>query len=233
MRTIQNERRIRVSRAVGQYGTMAGFLALLGGLIISFTKPDWLVVLVACLILGYTLSVVGGFFSDRYVGPLAHHEALAKALKGLDNRHVLLEYVLPAAHVLLEPSGCTAFAIKTQGGQVSYQEDGRWKHRQKGKFFRQFVGQEALGAPEIEAQRQAHKLERWLTRHLPNAEVPVRAVIVFVNPDITLDADASPVPALHAKKLKAWLRGPGTMKPLPDAVQRELADAFGVEDGDQ
>ena len=50
MRTIQNERRIRVSRAVGQYGTMAGFLALLGGLIISFTKPDWLVVLVACLI---------------------------------------------------------------------------------------------------------------------------------------------------------------------------------------
>jgi hypothetical protein len=233
MHIIPNERRIRVSRAVGQYGTMAGFLALLGGLIISFAKPEWLVVLVACLISGYTLSVMGGFFSDRYVGPLAHHDALAKALKGLDNRYVLLHYVLPAAHVLLEPSGCTVFVVKTQGGQISYQEDGRWKHRQKGKFFRQFVGQEALGAPGLEAQRQAHKLERWLSRHLPDPEVPVRAAIVFVNPDVTLDADASPVPALHAKKLKAWLRGPGTAKPLSDAVHRELADAFGIENGEQ
>jgi hypothetical protein len=72
-----------------------------------------------------------------------------------------------------------------------------------------------------------------LSRHLPDLEVPIRAVIVFVNPDVTLDADVSPVPALHTKKLKAWLRGPGTMKPLPDAVHRELADAFGIENDEQ
>ena len=178
--------------------------------------------------LGVILSVVGGFFADRYVSPLAHHGALARALKGLDDQYVLLQYVLPTSHVLLEPGGCTVFVVKAQGGQVSCQEDGRWKHRQRGKFFRQFAGQEGLGGPDVEAGHQAHRLKRHLDRHLPDVEVPVRADHVFVNPDVTLDASASPVSAFYGKKVKAWLRGPGKLKPLPAAVHRQLTEALEV-----
>lgn len=227
MRIIRNERRIRTLSFIGRHATLAGLVALLAGLIISFVRPEWIAVLLACVTVGIILSVVGGYFADRYASPLAHHDALARTLKGLDDRHVLLQYVLPASHVMVEPGGCTVFVVKAQGGQVTYR-DGRWKHRQRGKFFRQFAGQEGLGIPHMEAERQVNKLERWLARHLPDVEVPVRAAVVFVNPDVTVEADSSPVPAFYGKKVKAWLRGPGKLKPLPDTAYRRLAEAMGV-----
>ncbi len=233
MRIIRNERRIRVSSTIGQYTVMGGLLALVAGLVISFVKPDWIVLMMACLALGFSLSIVGAFFSDRFVGPLAHHKTLVEALKGLDNQHALLQYVLPTPHVLLEPGSLTVFTIKTQGGQVTYQENGRWKHQQRGKFFRQFAGQEAVGAPDLEAERNVRKMESWLAKNAPDIEIPVRGVVLFVNPDITLDTANSPVPALHSKKLNAWLRGPGKLKPLPTDVHRQLTQALGIEADDE
>jgi hypothetical protein len=227
MRIIRNERRIRALSFIGRYATLAGLVTLLIGLIISFVRPEWLGPMLACVALGLSLSLVGGFFADRYASPLARHDALARVLKGLDDRYVLVQYVLPASHVLVEPGGCTAFVVKAQGGQVTYDE-GRWKHRQRGKFFRQFAGQEGLGLPHLEAANQAHKLERWLGSHQPEVEIPVRAAIVFVDPQVRLDASGSPVPAFYDKKVKAWLRGPGKLKPLPKAVRRRLEETIGV-----
>jgi hypothetical protein len=227
MRIIRNERHIRTRSFIGRYATLAGLLVLLASLVISFVKPEWILLMLACVTLGIILSMVGGYFADRYAGPLAHHDGLVGVLKGMDDHHALVQYVLPASHVLVEPGGCTAFVVKAQEGQVTCQDEGRWKHRQRGKLFRQFAGQEALGAPDIEAGTQARKLKRWLDRHLPDVEVPVRAAIVFVNPEVTLDADCSPVPAFYGKKVKAWLRGPGKLKPLPRDLRRQLAEAIG------
>jgi hypothetical protein len=224
MRIIRNERRIKVSRSIGQYATMSGMIVLIGGLVVSFTKPEWFAVTVGSLALGFVLSIVGTFFLDRFVGPNAHHDALATALKGLDNRYALFQYVLPATHVLLGPGGCTVFVVKTQGGQVTYQEHGRWKHKQRGKFFRQFAGQEAVGAPDLDAELQAQKLNRWLSGQLPEVEIPIRPAIVFVNPAVELDADGSSVPTFYSKKVKSWIRGPGKLKSLPDATYRQLAE---------
>ena len=124
------------------------------------------------------------------------------------------------------------FIVKTQGGQVAYQENGRWKHQQKGKFFRQFAGQEGVGAPDFEGERGVGKMEQWLARKLPDTVVPVRAVVVFVHPDVTLDVGDAPVPVVYSKKLKAWLQGPGKRDPLPDDVHRRLTEALGIEAND-
>ena len=233
MRIIRNERRIRVSSSIGQYAPLGGMLALLAGLVMSFVQPDWIGLLMVCLVVGFSLTIIGGFFSDRFVGPLAHHKTLVESLKGLDNRHALLQYTLPASHVLVEPGGCTIFVIKTQGGQVTYQENGRWKHQQRGKFFRQFAGQETVGAPDLEAERNIQKIARYLARDLPDVEIPIRAVILFVNPEIALDAVNSPVPALYSKKLKNWLRGPAKLKPLATDVHHQLTQALGIQAGDK
>lgn len=228
MRIIRNERYIRVRTFVGKYAIWAGMLTLVAGLIISYTKPELLLPLLLTMPVGLLFSILGTFFSERYAGPLAHHRALAEALKGLDNRHVLLQYLFPASHVLLEPGGLMAFVVKTHGGQVTCQKEGHWRHRQRGKAFRQFAGQEGLGIPDYEAESQVRKLERWLAKNLPDVEVPVRAVIVFVNPNVQLGADTSPIPAFYGKKVKAWLRGPGKLKPLPKDVYRQLVEALGA-----
>jgi hypothetical protein len=229
MRIIRNERHIRISNSIGKYALIAGLLVLAGGFILSLFKMEWVGVILASLVVGIALSLVGGFFFDRYVGALAHHEALANVLKGLDDRYALFQYTLPASHVLLEPGGLTVFVVKAQGGEVIYQGEGRWKHRQRGKFFRQFAGQEAVGSPHLEAEYQVRRLERWLSRQLPEVNVPVRGVVVFVNPQVTLQADNAPVPTFYGKKLKNWLRGAGKLKPLPESTYRQVAEALGVK----
>ena len=229
MRILDNESHIRVSRAIGQYATPIGLVALAVGLFISFSHPDWIILMMVCLLVGFTASVVGGFFLDRYAGPLAHHTTLATALKGLDSQYVLLQYQkFPAPHILLEPGGVTIFVLKAQGGEISYQENGRWKHRQRGKFLRQFAGQESVGAPHVEAEYRVKKMRRWLAKQVGEndeesvMDVPVRGVIVFTNPDVALNVEGAPVPVLPARKLKAWLRGPGKLKPLPKPTYERL-----------
>jgi hypothetical protein len=236
MRIIRNERRVNVLSSVGQYATLGGLLVLLSGLVISFVRPTWLVPLAVSMTLGFVLSVAGGYFADRYAGPLAHHRALAEVLKGLDYRHTLIQYLLPADHVLLEPGGCTCFVVKAQGGEVTYEdgEDGRWRHKQRGNFFRRLVGQEGLGRPHVDAEREVARLERYLGEEMEHANrVPIRGVIVFVNEEVQVEADQSPVPAFYRKNVKDWLRGPGHLEPLPAEVRKELVAALGVTDGRQ
>ena len=178
------------------------------------------------------MSVVGGFFADRYAGSLAHYKALGEVLKGLDYRHILLQYRLPANHVLVGPGGCTCFVVKTQGGVVAYR-GGRWTHRQRGSFFRRLVGQEGVGRPDADAMIEVEKLAAYLQDRMTDAEeVPVRGAIVFVNENVQLDAEESPVPALYRKKVKDWLRGPGHLKPLPEDLYGRLAAALGAQEGD-
>jgi hypothetical protein len=93
------------------------------------------------------------------------------------------------------------------------------------------VGQPGVGAPDFEAEYQVKKLKNWLAGQLPDTKVPVRAVIVFVNPHVRLDATDSPVPAFYGKKVKAWLRGPGKQPPLPSGVYCQLASVLGVDEG--
>ncbi|MGD2165445.1 MAG: nuclease-related domain-containing protein [Anaerolineae bacterium] len=231
MRIVRNERRIKLYSSIGQYATLGGLAVLLAGLVISFVRPTWMLPVVISMGAGFLLSSVGGFFADQYAGSLAHHKALAEVLKGLDYRHTLLQYVLPADHVLLEPGGCTVFVVKSQGGDVVYQdgENGRWKHSQRGKIFRRFVGQPGIGKPHEEAQDEVKKLQAFLDGRLENAgPIPVRGVIVFVNEEVQLQADDSPLPAFYRKKVKDWLRGPGDLRSLPDDVQERLADALGL-----
>jgi hypothetical protein len=179
----------------------------------------------ASLVIGLILSMVGGYFAERYAGPLAHHEALPTMLKGLNDRHILAQYTLPANHVLLSPNGLTVFVVKSQPGRVSY-EDGRWTHRYRGKFFRQLAGMEALGAPHMEAEREQQKLEHWLEQNVPEDDPPVQAAIVFVNPNVQVEADDSPVPAFYGKKVKSWLRGPGSSGNLSEEGYRRLEAAI-------
>ncbi len=230
MQIVRNERRINVLRSVGQYASLAGLVILLGGLVVSFVRPLWTGIVIISMTSGFMLSVIGGFFADRYAGPLARHKTLAEVLKGLDYRHTLIQYLLPADHVLVEPGGCTCFVVKPQGGTVTYDpEKDRWHHDQRGKFLRQLVGQETLGRPEAEGQQQIEKLTDYLRKQMEDGpQVPVRGVIVFVNEDVAVQAADPPMPTFYRKKVKDWLRGPGALAPLPQDVQQQLAVALGV-----
>jgi hypothetical protein len=233
MRIIRNERRIRTFKFIGQYASLGGLVVLLVGALF-LSKPEQAPLLIGAMFVGFILSTVGGHFADRYIGPQAQHTALAKALKGLDDDYTLLDYTLPAPHVLVEPGGCTVLVVKTQKGKIRY-EDGAWAEEQShflaeaGKLLRRVAGQQGLGGPDAEAEKQAHKLRERLEEQLPAVDVPVRGAIVFTHPDVYLRAANSPVPAFRGKEIKKWLRDEGRQKPLPDADYARLREVLGIE----
>lgn len=231
MRIVANEKGIAWRARVGKYATLAGLGVLLLAFILSLRPTASLLLmqagLMAAMILGIMLSFIGGYYGERFAGPLAHHLKVREALKGsFDRRYVLYQYVLPAPHVLLGPDGLTVFLVKSQGGKIAYQ-DGKWKHQMRGLFLRRLAGQEALGEPHLDLKVYVDRMKRYLEKRLPGVEVPIQGAILFVNPAAELSIDESPVPAFYGKKVRAWLRGPGTRRKLPAEVYRKLEETLG------
>ena len=227
MRIVANEKYITRRALLGRIFGWAGLGVLFGAIVLSFVWDQAAsvaaiqIALWGALAVGVMLSFLGGYLGDRFGGPLAHHAGVRAALKGLDNRHVLMQYVLPSPHVLLGPDGLAVIVVRSQPGRVTYAE-GRWTHQQRRKFLRELAGQERLGQPDLDAGRQVQRMTEYLEQRMPGAEVPVRGVVLFTHPDVILEVEDPPVPVFYGKKLKAWLRGPGSGKPLPAQVRRQL-----------
>ncbi|MDW8069052.1 MAG: YrzE family protein [Anaerolineae bacterium] len=228
MRIVANERTIRRGALIGRYASIAGLLVMLVALILSLfwmsesplIPPGmWLALLV-----GVLLSLIGGYYAERFEGPRAHYRSVREALKGLDHRYTLYQHVLPASHVLLGPDGLTIIVVRSIPGRVIY-ENGRWKWQQRWKFLRLLVG-EGLGVPEAEVAHELRRMARYLGKILPEVSVPMRGVVLFTHPDVRLDVKDPPVPVLLARKLKDWLRGPGAARAMPAAARRQLEEAL-------
>ena len=229
MRIVANEKSISRRAKVGTIASFASMGLLAVALVLSFSRSPSLLMmqvgLLGAVFVGLLLSFAGGYYSERFAGPAAHYERVREALKGLDKRYTLLQYVLPVPHVLLGPDGMTVIVAKSQAGTITYKE-GRWTHRQRGKIFRQLAGQEAVGLPELDVERQVKRLKRALEKRLPEVEVPVRGIVLFVHPEAKLEVEDPPVPTFYfrGKKLKAWLRGPGAGKSLPEEVRKRIEE---------
>jgi hypothetical protein len=86
--------------------------------------------------------------------------------------------------------------------------------------------QEGLGNPTQEAQANAGKLKDWIASNLPELNVAVQPVIVFLDPRAQLDITDPVVPVLDAKGVKKWLRGGGRGDNLKQADYRALETLF-------
>ncbi len=218
------ERRVKI----GEWTPMLAMALLLASVFVSISRPEWLSLTMALTLLGFLLSLVGSHFLHRFVGQTAHHKTIPAALKGLNDEYTLLMYKLSVPFVLVEPGGLTAFLVKNISGEIRY-EGGKWQHRQPAKLLRQIGGQESLGRPEVVVQYLEQQLRKQLEKRLPEEMgIPVRGVVLFTHPDAQVDADEAPIPALHASKLKGWLRSEGRWPRLPAETRHQLEETLGI-----
>ena len=230
MRIVTNETHINSRTRWGERAPLAGLLLLAAATLLIFWRPDLIWATTVVVSLGFIVSLIGSYLGDRYVGPLAHHKKVPEALKGLDNDYVLLMYKTPFPFVLVSPGGVTVITVKSQGGDIAYVK-GRWKHREKLGWLRRFAGQEGLGRPDRLAQAEADDFRNFLAKRLPEGmDVPVRPAILFINSNIQLEADDSPVPAFITAHFKHWLRKEGRLPKLSSEVQQQLAVALKLEE---
>jgi hypothetical protein len=227
MRVIVDESHVKIRTRLGELAPFLGLLVLAVATLFVFLKPalGWATLILIWI--GFIISLVGGYLGVRYVGPTAHHKRVPEALKGLGQRYVLLMYTTPVPFVLVDPGGVTTITVKSHGGHIIYRE-GTWRHQERMGWLRRLAGQEGLGRPYRAAASDAEEMRRWLEKRYPELaeEVPVRSVVLFVNPDIILEAEDPPVPTFRMAELKHWLRRDGRRTRLPEATWSRLVEVL-------
>lgn len=231
---IRDEQRIRRLKQIGTYFNFLGMGVLIAGLIlpIIFSENERMLLFQLLAIPGgWLLSQVGIYLTHRYFRDPRPDEVLDQSLRSVAKDGRLYHFVLPAPHVLLTPSGPIVFTLKYQVGALSY-SGGKW--RQSGiSLVRRLFGQEGLGNPERDAERDLQKLVRFLEKEVPGLpEVPVGVMLVFTSKGVTLEAEDSPITALHATKLKGMFKRTTQGPPLPEESYELLRAAFDRAAGD-
>jgi hypothetical protein len=203
---LRDDDRVARMAKIGQYLSLISMAVLLGGLALIFLGNEnaiyWQLL---ALTVGWGLSQIGLYLQHRYVREPREDKVLDDALKHVARDGRLYHFGLPAPHVLLLPTGVIVLHTKYQTGQITADGD-NWT--QKGVGLRKYFGQEGLGNPSKEVEKLISSMANYIRKNAPEVEeVPMAPIIVFTAKDIkNLDVKNSRIPAMHASKLKGFLR---------------------------
>ncbi len=211
MNIIRNDKLIKRNGRIAQIAMFAGLLTLGGGMYVSFANPEQITISMVALLLGFILSQVGIFYMNRWGRKPRPDELIDNALKGLDKKNSLYHYSSPVSHLLVGPAGVWVLLPYHQRGNITY-GGGRWRQSGGGLMlgYLKIFGQEGLGRPDLEVRSEIQAMEKFLTKHLPEGEIPnVQAALVFYDPRVEInipDDETPPAETVTIKDLKDVLR---------------------------
>ncbi len=208
MKIIKNDKLIKRNGRIGSWTSMGALLVLALGMYVSIKRQDLILYAIGALILGFMMTQVGMYFSNRWGRSPRPDEQLDAGLKGLPNDTGIYHYVTPVAHLLLGPAGLWVLMPYHQRGRLTYEKN-RWKLTGGGimQIYMSIFGQEGLGRPDLDTATEIEALKKYLTKELGDTEIPeIKAALVFTSDQIEIEAEDSPLPALPIKKLKDFIR---------------------------
>lgn len=225
MEIITNESLIKRNARIGQIAMLAGLAVLIGGMYLSFQSPDQFSLSVAALFVGFILSQIGIYFSNRWGRQPRPDQILDLALKGLDSKYSLYHYKTPVSHLLIGPAGLWILNPKHQRGTITY-KDGRYRQK-GGNLYLKIFAQEGLGRPELEIRSEEESLEKFLKDKLPDDQMPnIQSALVFTNANVNVDVseeDNPPALTIPVTKLKDYIRKEAKSKPLAQERMKEIS----------
>jgi hypothetical protein len=195
---------------------------------ISFTRVDLFVYSMTALIVGFTMTQVGMYFSNRWGRSPRPDEQLDAALKGLPSDTNIYHFTTPVSHLLVGPAGIWILAPFHQRGKVTYYKN-RWRLT-GGGFMQAYMtvfGQESIGRPDLDMEVQANSLKKYLAKRMDEAEIPnIQGVLVFTSDQVEIDSTDAPMPALKAKQLKDFIRQKAKDRTIGPLALREVQEAL-------
>ena len=160
------------------------------------------------LLVGFILSQIGIYFGNRFGRSPRPDEFLDTGLKGLKNTYTIYHYSTPVPNLLVGPAGIWLLLPFHQFGDVTY--DGKkWKTKGGGltQSYMKIFGQENMSRPDLDAGMQKEKLIKALKKQMLEEEIPsIHAAIIFTSDSANVLADNAPVPTMHLKQLKSFIR---------------------------
>jgi len=204
MRLTTNDKLVQQRSTWARYLTFAGMGLLLASLVTSFMS-DQIALAYGTLIGGFITAMIGSHLASKWIRPPRADQALEKSLKGFDNKHHLYNYLLPAEHVLVTPSGVLVFKTKQHDDRI-FCRNGRWNRPWKWTRLFGALAQEPLGNPIVEMEYDVGKIQRLLQDKIQAPPIPVDGYVVFTHPRAQLTIDDPALPVVMADDLKNTLR---------------------------
>ena len=202
-----NEPVVKRNARIAQITMLAGLAVLAGGMYVSFAMPEQFYLSIGALLLGFALSQIGIYFSNRWGKRPRPYELLNESLKGLDSKYALYHFYGPAQHLLVSPAGVWVLMPYAQRGRITY-EKGRWRQRGGNPYLKLFA-QEGLGRPDLEVGGEIEHVRKFLASEFPGEEIPVLAALVFTNKRAVVDVPeeaGAPAYTVTLDKLKDLVR---------------------------
>ena len=223
IRITTNKKLIQRQSKIARYATFAGLGVLLVSLISSFTNISNIVFSYISLFIGLVFAYIGSTLANKWIREPRADKALEKGLKGFDNKHHLYNYLLPASHVLLAPSGLLIFLVKPLDGEIICRDD-KWKRSWRWSRLFGGMGQEPLGNPSADVAKEIQAMRALIGESFN--QVPMDGYAVFTDPKVTLNIENAAVPAVRVGDLKETLRkakrGPTLPSPLYERLEQVL-----------
>lgn len=227
----RNDTLIKRNARIGQVTMFVALAVLAGGMFVSFQYPEQANWSFLALLLGFLLSQVGIYYSNRYSRKPRPDELLDQALKGMDKKYALYHYLTPATHLLVGPSGVWVLLPYYQRGTITYAK-GRWRQQGGGLMYQylKLFAQEGLGRPDMDVANQVQALQSLLQKRLPEESLPaIQAAVVFTSPkaEINIPEDETPpAETVMLKDLKELIRKSGKSKTLSQDKVKIIQDAL-------
>jgi hypothetical protein len=232
MRIVRDDKMIARRRRIGQIASLVGLGILAAGMVVVFFGPRWGIpveiavwIPLATLLVGFVLSQVGLYFTNRWGRNPRPDELLDERLKGLGKDYKIYHYALPVPHLLLTPEGPLVIVVRLERGEISVSGD-KWKQKLSAWRVLTFLGREGLGNPTREAQYQIQQVEQLINEKEESpSEAAVEGVIAFLADQIALNVEETPIPVIRGAKLKGYLRS-RSQKALSRSAYLELESLF-------
>jgi hypothetical protein len=234
-----NEAFVKRRGTIGVVASVAGFLILGVGAYVAWqqtlrTDPGavtpiafvpWITFLI-----GFILTNVGKYHTLRYGGRPRVDQALVQALKGLDSRHHLFNFVptLPTEHLLITPSVVVVLETRPFFGDIIHTGD-RWSRPFTLKGFWDRFSDGGIGNPTAESRRDADAVQAVLRERLGDdlaSSIVVLPIIVCTNPRLNLRLESPDVPVVMIGDLRAAIRKLRDGTRITSDVQRQIIRAI-------
>ena len=208
MNIYRNEKLIQRNARIAQVTMLGGLFVLAAGMFISFQYPGQFYYSLLALAVGFILSQIGIYFTNRWGRKPRPDEILDQALKGLDDKYNLYHYETPVSHLLIGPCGVWTIRTYHQRGTISF-SDGRWRQK-GGSLYLKIFAQESLGRPELDVSSDIDDLKKFFHEKLTEEQIPnIQAALVFTNPEVEINISEDenpPAETIYVAKLKDAIR---------------------------
>ncbi|TAK13661.1 MAG: hypothetical protein EPO32_04490 [Anaerolineae bacterium] len=226
MKIYNNDALIKRNKQIGMVSALLAPVLMLVGAQFITTSREGLLISLALIVVAFILFQIG--IALRKFGQ-GGEIRFAEALKKLDNTYSLFNFVSPAGHLLVGPTGIWILIPRFVRGTLTYNpKRRRWVVLRKStlnKVLGPLFG--SIGRPEFDLANDAEALDLFLQKHWEHEASPhIQGAIVVMNDEGDVDAKDAPVPAVHLGKLRAYIRqhegksqmSSGTLKQFTDLL---------------